>query len=264
MRTKPITTRSSWVAKSTTARKMFSLAASLIPTMFSPTRRGDHGRADDDVPRVVLERLPEDREVVRDEERRDGDRDHVVQELRPGGAEADELVEGVAREARGAAGLRVADGAFGVRQRGGGEDQAGDDEDERRQAEREDGGDAERVVDRRADVAVGGGEERGRTEDAVEALSAGGGWAGLSRSPSAVTDAAGQPAEGRPRSGARPGRRRRSAPRETQPFAAGAGLRPARGQIERRRSIARGRPEAARLREGRPGTASRGSRRSAG
>ena len=39
MRTKPITTRSSWVAKSTTARKMFSPAASLIPTMFSPTRR---------------------------------------------------------------------------------------------------------------------------------------------------------------------------------------------------------------------------------
>ena len=30
------------------------------------------------------------------------------------------------------------------------------------------GGDAERVVDRRADVAVGGREERGRAEDALE------------------------------------------------------------------------------------------------
>ena len=33
-----ITSRS-WVAKSTTARKMFSPAASLIPTMFRPTSR---------------------------------------------------------------------------------------------------------------------------------------------------------------------------------------------------------------------------------
>jgi hypothetical protein len=41
---------------------------------------------------------------------------------------------------------------------------ARDDEDERRQPERVDGGEAERVVDRGADVAVGGGEERRRAE----------------------------------------------------------------------------------------------------
>ena len=53
---------------------------------------------------------------------------------------------------------------------GGGEEEAGDDEDERRQAEREDRGEAERVVDRGADVAVGGREERRGAENSLEAL----------------------------------------------------------------------------------------------
>ena len=120
----------------------------------------DHDGAADDVPRVRLQRLPEDREVVRHEERRRRDRDDVDEHLRPGGAEADDLVERVAGEARRAAGLRVEDGALGV---GGGrhrEHDPGDEEDERRQPERVDGREAERVVDRRADVAVGGREER--------------------------------------------------------------------------------------------------------
>jgi len=39
IRAKPSATSSSCVAKSTTARKMLSFAASLIPTMFSRTRR---------------------------------------------------------------------------------------------------------------------------------------------------------------------------------------------------------------------------------
>jgi hypothetical protein len=38
MRTKPMITSRSWVAKSITARKMFSPAASLMPTMFRRTR----------------------------------------------------------------------------------------------------------------------------------------------------------------------------------------------------------------------------------
>ena len=147
---------------------MFRLAASLIPTMFSATRTTittappmmSHG--------FVLQRLPEDREVVRDEERRDGDRDDVVEHLRPRRPERDELVEGVPREARRAAGLGVADGALGVGRRRAREDEARDQEDERRQPEREDGGDAERVVDRGADVAVRGREERRRPEDALE------------------------------------------------------------------------------------------------
>ena len=142
----------------------------LDPDDVQGDEQDDHDRAADDVPRVVLERPPEDRQVVRDEERRDRDRDHVVQELRPRGAEADELVERVAREARGAAGLRVADGSFHVGQGRGREDQARDHEDDRGQAEREGGRDAERVVDRRADVAVRRREQRGRAENALEPL----------------------------------------------------------------------------------------------
>ena len=125
---------------------------------------GDHDHAAGDVPRVLAERLPEDREVVRDEERRDADRDDIHQHLRPAGGEAHELVEGMAREARGAARLGEARRAFGVGGSGGGEHDARDDEDERRQTERVDGGQAQCVVDRGADVAVGGGEEGGGAE----------------------------------------------------------------------------------------------------
>jgi hypothetical protein len=107
---------------------------------------------------------------VRDEERRDGDRDDVVQHLRPRGPEADELVEGVAREAGRAPRLRVANRPLRVRRGRRGEDDSGEDEDERRKAERERGRDAERVVDGRADVAVGRGEERRGPEHALQAL----------------------------------------------------------------------------------------------
>ena len=149
---------------------MLTRADSWIPTMFSVDEQDDHDAAADDVPRVLAQRPPEDREVVRHEERRDGDRDDVVEHLRPRRPERDELVEGVAREARGAAGLREAHRPLRVGGRGGGEDQARDHEDDRRQAEREDGRDAERVVDRRADVAVSGREERRRPENALQPL----------------------------------------------------------------------------------------------
>ena len=168
IRKKPSATSSSCVAKSTTASRMFSFAASWIPTMFSPTSSQVRHDPDDDVPGVRPQRLPEDREVVRHEDHRDRDGDHVVQHLRPGGPERDQLVERVAGEARRPARLRVAHGALGVGRGGRGEDQPADDEDERRQAERDPGRQAERVVDRRADVAVGGREERGRPEDAFE------------------------------------------------------------------------------------------------
>ena len=120
--TNPSRTRSAWVAKSITARAMLSRAASRIPTMFSATRTTITPIADDHVPRVRPERLPEDRQVVRDEERRDGDRDHVVEELRPGRCERHDLVERVAREARGPACLGVAHGPLGVRRGRGRED----------------------------------------------------------------------------------------------------------------------------------------------
>ena len=51
-------------------------------------------------PGACVQRGPEQpAEVVRHEERRDGDRDRVVEHLRPGGEERPQLVEGVAREA---------------------------------------------------------------------------------------------------------------------------------------------------------------------
>ena len=131
--------------------------------------RDDHDHAADDVPGVRPQRLPEDREVVGDEERGRRDRDDVDERLRPPRAERDELVERVPGEARRAARLRVAHGALGVARGGRGEDQPCDREDERREPERERGGDAERVVDRRADVPVRRREERGCAEHALHA-----------------------------------------------------------------------------------------------
>ncbi len=142
----------------------------LDPDDVQQHERGDHDGADDDVPGVVPKRRPEDREVVRDEERRDGDRDDVVQHLGPGRPEADELVEGVAREARRPAGLRVAHRPLRVGRGGRREDDPGDDEDERGQAKRERRCDAEGVVDGRADVAVGRREERRGPEHTLQTL----------------------------------------------------------------------------------------------
>ena len=150
--------------KSITARPIESLAASVTPTTLSETSTTITTAPADDVPRVRSQRLPEDREVVRDEERRRRDRDDVDEHLRPGRTEGDELVEAVSREARRAAGLGKADGSLGIRRGGRREDDPRDDEDERRQPEGEDGGEAEGVVDRRADVAVRRREERRRAE----------------------------------------------------------------------------------------------------
>jgi hypothetical protein len=128
----------------------------LDPDDVQEHEQADHHDPEDDVPGVLPQRGPEDREVVRDEERGDSDRRDVVEHLRPGRLERHELVEGVAGKARRAAGLRVVNRPLGVRRRRAGEDQPGDDEDDRGQAKRVDGDDAEGVVDRRADVAVGG------------------------------------------------------------------------------------------------------------
>ena len=130
----------------------------------------DHDRAADDVPGVRPQRAPEDREVVRHEERRDGDRDHIIEHLRPRGPEGDELVEGMAGEAGGAAGLGKTHRPLGIGRRRRREDQSADHKDERRQPERDPSDQAEGVVDRGADVPVGGREERRRAEDALETL----------------------------------------------------------------------------------------------
>ena len=134
----------------------------------------DDADAEEDVGRAVAQRVDADHaaEVVRHEERRDGDRDRVVEHLRPGREEGRELVEGAAGERRRAARLGVHRGGLGVGGRRQIEDEAGDDEDDRRQAERERRDEAERVVDRRAHVPVGGREEGVDPQHPLEAVQA--------------------------------------------------------------------------------------------
>ena len=124
--------------------------------------------ASDDVGGRLAERLPEHPQVVRHEERRDGDRDDVVEHLAPCREEGPELVEGAPRERRRATRLREHRRRLGVGGRGAGEDEPGDQEHHRRHPEREDRDQPERVVDRRADVAVGGREQGARAEHALE------------------------------------------------------------------------------------------------
>ena len=118
-------------------------------------------QAAEDVVGVVLERVQARKraQVVRHEERRDGDREDVVQAQGPAGEERHDIVERVARERRGAAGFREHGRALGVRFGRQREQPAGEQEDQRRQAERMGGDESERVVDRRADVAVGRSEQ---------------------------------------------------------------------------------------------------------
>ena len=132
----------------------------LRPLHVERREKDDHRDAADDVARRVPQPRPEHGEVVRHEERRDRDRDDVVEHLPPARKEADQLVEGMSREARRAASFGVHHGGLRVGSRGGHEDQARDDEGDRRQPEGEGGGDAQGVVDRGANVAVGGREER--------------------------------------------------------------------------------------------------------
>ena len=136
-------------------------------------QRGEHDDDDeaaDDVARVVAERREERAHVVGHEEGADRDRDDVVERQRPAGEERHDLVERMARERRGAARFGEAHSSFRIRRGGRSEDQAADHEDEGRQSERDGRGDAERVVDRRADVPVRRREESRSSEDALETL----------------------------------------------------------------------------------------------
>ncbi len=165
----PSSTSSTWVAKSTTAKLIESFAASCTPTVLSATSTTMTIAPPNDVPRVRVQGLPEDREVMRHEERRRGDRHDVDEHLRPRCAEAHELVERVAGEARRAAGLGKADRSLRVRRRGGREDDPGEDEDERRQPKGENRGEPERVVDRGTDIAVRRGEQGGCAQHPLHA-----------------------------------------------------------------------------------------------
>ena len=171
--TTPRTTSSTCVQRSATARKRLSLADSPRPRMFSAGEQRDRDQPADDVAGVVGQRREERAEVVRHEERRDRDRDDVVEAQRPAGEERDDLVERVARERGGAAGLGEHRGALGVGLGGQHEQPAREHEHERRQPERVRGDQPERVVDRGADVAVGGREQAGDADRSAQSCSVG-------------------------------------------------------------------------------------------
>ena len=95
----------------------------------------------------MSQRAPEHAHVLRGRECGDGDQDDVVEQDRPAGDEAHELVERVAGEHRRAAALLVHRGALGVGHRGEGEKPRGDHEHQRRQPERPPGDHPEREVD---------------------------------------------------------------------------------------------------------------------
>ncbi len=141
----------------------------LDPDDVDDDEEGDQGHRRAHVPCVMgLEQLEqghvlaENAQVADGEVRGDGDRGHVVEELDPADDESDRVVEGSSRKARAAA--RVGDGgcALGIVERCRDEDRAGEDQGQRGQPERKRRGDAEGVVDARADVAVGG-REQGRS-----------------------------------------------------------------------------------------------------
>ena len=98
----------------------------------------DHRDTDDDVPRIVLERMHLQRaaEIVRQEERRQRDHDQVVEEERPAGHEARQVVERAPDERRRSARLGQRGGAFGVREGDDQEERAGREQHDRREAER--------------------------------------------------------------------------------------------------------------------------------
>ena len=108
-------------------------------------------------------------EVVRQEERREGGDDQVVEEERPARDEAGEVVERAPDERRGAAGLAQLGRALGVRQRDDEEEQPGREQDVRREPERPRRDDPEREVDGAGDLAVRDAEEVVRAQAAAEA-----------------------------------------------------------------------------------------------
>ena len=126
----------------------------------------DHDQSAEDVTGVVVEpsQPRKGAQVMGHEERGDRDREDVVEAQRPAREEGDELVEGVARKRGGPASLGEHRGALGVglgRQR---EQAAGEDEHQRREPERVRRDEPERVVDRGADVSVGGREQAGDSD----------------------------------------------------------------------------------------------------
>jgi hypothetical protein len=106
------------------------------PAHVDRRKRCDHRDTAEHVARRMLERRPEHRQVMRDEERGDRDRDDVVQSQGPAGHERCDLVEGVAGERGGPAGLREHRGTLRIRLGRQHEQPAGQHEHDRREAQR--------------------------------------------------------------------------------------------------------------------------------
>src|SRR5258708_20582350 len=127
------------------------------------------------MPRVVVPQLVEDPAVslehaqVADREiGGDGYGRRVVQQRDPAHEKADGLVERGGSEARAAGGVGQGRCALGVVESGRDEDEPREDEGDRRQAQGERRGDAEGVIDARADVAVARREQRAGAQGARE------------------------------------------------------------------------------------------------
>ena len=131
----------------------------------------DDAAADERVPRRLSQRRCAESagDVVRDEEGGERHHDEEVEEEHPAGHEAGQIVERTSNEGRSASRLRQGGRAFCIGQRHEDEDAARDEQDERRQAERRAGHDAERDVQRGCDLAVRDREERRRVEHPLEA-----------------------------------------------------------------------------------------------
>ena len=129
---------------------------------------GDHPAARDDVPGPVELREEGTCDVVRQEERGQGDDDQVVEEQNPARDEAPEVVERDADERRGAARLADRGRSLSVRERDDEEEEAGREQHRRREPERAQGDDSEREVDRGGDLPVGDREQCGSVENPLQ------------------------------------------------------------------------------------------------
>ena len=164
----PTTITASW-------RKMSASASTISPrwrtcpvkpAMLTHRRHHDHQGGHRDLRPPVREAVPDRAHVVRHRDGRQRDDDDVVDQDRPAGDEADQLVERVARERRGSAPLSEHRAALEVAERGEHEQEARGQEDQRRQPEPVLGDHADREVEREADRCVGDGEQPRHAEDA--------------------------------------------------------------------------------------------------
>ena len=137
-----------------------------------PRHPDDHRGAAQELREPARQRGEHDREVVRRRERGDRHQQDVVEQDRPAGDEAEQLVERVARDDRRAAALLVQRRALDVGEHQQAEEHGRDEEDEPRVAERGLDDEPEREVDRRGDEALDDPEQRRRAEPALAAPSA--------------------------------------------------------------------------------------------